>query len=84
VTLHVCQAGYEKFLAKELKGSAKTGPGWAEGPDGEGELCFAHYSLKDPVRVEGKSVNAVAWAIADRFMETARDERFDAPWPLLI
>lgn len=85
MTLHVCQPGYEKFLAKELKGPAqKTGPGWVLGPDGEGELCFAHYSLKDPVVVEGKSVNAIAWAIADRFMETARDERFDAPWPFLI
>jgi 23S rRNA (cytidine2498-2'-O)-methyltransferase len=85
VTLHVCQPGYEKFLAKELTGPAeKTGPGWVLGPDGAGELCFAHYSLREPVEVSGKSVNAIAWAAADRFMETARDERFDAPWPFLL
>jgi 23S rRNA (cytidine2498-2'-O)-methyltransferase len=85
VTLHVCAPGYEKFLAKELSGEPeKTGPGWVLGPNGPGELCFAHLSLKDPVEVTGKSVNAIAWAIADRFMETARDERFDAQWPFCL
>ncbi len=85
MTLHVCQAGYESFLAKELGGAVeKTGPGWVLGPAGSGEVCFAHLSLLDPVRVEGKSVNAVAWAIADQFMASARDERFEGPWPLFL
>jgi 23S rRNA (cytidine2498-2'-O)-methyltransferase len=84
VTLHVCAPGYEKFLAKELSGAEKTGPGWVLGPEGEGELCFAHLSLRAPVEVSGKSVNAIAWAIADRFMETARDERFESPWPFCL
>ena len=85
MTLHVCTPGYEKYLAKELTGNPeKTGPGWVLGPDGAGELCFAHLSLRDPIEVSGKSVNAIAWAIADRFMETARDERFDAPWPFCL
>lgn len=85
MTLHVCAPGYEGFLAKELNASPeKIGPGWVLGPDGAGELCFAHLSLKDPVETAGKSVNAIAWAIADRFMETARDERFDAPWPFCL
>ena len=85
MTLHVCTPGYEKFLAIELpEKPEKTGPGWVLGPDGVGELCFAHLSLRDPVEVSGKSVNAIAWAIADRFMETARDERFDHPWPFCL
>lgn len=83
-TLHVCAPGYEKFLAKEIGRAEKTGPGWVLGSDGEGELCFAHLSLKDPVEAAGKSVNAIAWAIADHFMATARDERFDAPWPFCL
>ena len=85
MTLHVCAPGYEKFLAKEIGGSPeKSGPGWVLGPDGEGELCFAHLSLRSPIEVSGKSVNAIAWAVADRFMETARDERFEAPWPFIL
>ena len=85
MTLHVCVPGYETLLAKELSGAPDgTGPGWVLGPDGDEELCFAHLSLRDPVEVSGKSVNAIAWAIADRFMETARDERFGSPWPFCL
>lgn len=83
MTLHVCQPGYEAFLAKELPGQPEaTGPGWVRGADAPGDLCFAHLSLKDPAELAGKSVNALAWAVADLFLTTARAERFDAPWPL--
>jgi 23S rRNA (cytidine2498-2'-O)-methyltransferase len=85
VTLHVCQNGYEAFLAKELPAPPeKTGPGWVLGVDAPGELCFAHLSLKNAVELTGKSVNAVAWAVADHFLASARDERFDAPWPFFF
>lgn len=84
-SLHVAQAGYESFLAKELGGAVeKTGPGWVLGPVATGDVCFAHLSLLDPVEITGKSVNAIAWAVADRFTESARDERFDAPWPFCL
>ncbi len=85
MTLHVCAPGYEKFLARELPGGAgKTGPGWVLGPGGPGELCFAHLSLRDPVEVSGKSVNAISWAIADLFMDAARGERFETAWPFCL
>jgi 23S rRNA (cytidine2498-2'-O)-methyltransferase len=84
VTLHVCQNGYETFLAKELSSSEKSGPGWVLGGDSFGDLCFAHLSLKNPSELTGKSVNSVAWAAADYFLASARDERFETPWPLVF
>ncbi len=85
MTLHLCQAGYEAFLIKELGGTIeKSGPGWVLGPDGAGELCFAHLSLKAPVEVEGKSLNALAGAMADYFTSSTKDERFEGPWPFCV
>jgi 23S rRNA (cytidine2498-2'-O)-methyltransferase len=85
VTLHLCQAGYEAFLIKELGGAIeKSGPGWVLGPDGPAEPCFAHLSLKAPVEVEGKSLNALAGAMADGFTKSTKDERFDGPWPFCV
>ncbi len=84
-SLHFGQVGYESFLAKEMSSSPeKSGPGWTLGSDAPDGLCFAHLSLISPVMVEGKSVNAVAWAIADQFLTTTREERFDGPWPFVI
>ncbi len=85
MTLHLCQAGYETFLVKELSGIIeKSGPGWVLGPDGASELCFAHLSLKAPVEVEGKSLNALAGAMADYFTTSTKNERFDGPWPFCV
>ncbi len=85
MTLHLCQAGYEAFLVKELGGAVeKSGPGWVLGPDGPGELCFAHLSLRAPVQVEGKSLNALAGAMADYFTVSTKDERFEGPWPFCV
>lgn len=84
-SLHFGQVGYESFLAKELPvPPEKSGPGWALGADMPSGLCFAHLSLVSPALVEGKSVNAIAWAVADQFLASARDERFDAPWPFAL
>jgi len=83
--LHVAQAGYEAFLAKELPAKPDaSGPGWALGPETRGEPCFAHWTLPAPRELTGKSVNALAWAAADLFAESARGERFEAPWPLVV
>lgn len=85
MALHLGQAGYETFLAKELPGKPeKSGPGWVLGPDVGGELCFAHLSLSAPAELSGKSVNALAWALADHFMGSAREERFETPWPFCV
>ncbi|MEK7382243.1 MAG: SAM-dependent methyltransferase [Elusimicrobiota bacterium] len=85
MTLHVCQAGYETFLAKELAGPVeRSGPGWVSGPDAQGELCFAHLSLLSPHEVSGKSVNALAGAVADVFTTSTKNERFEAPWPFCL
>ena len=85
MTLHLCQAGYETFLARELPGGPEaTGRGWVLGPEGPGELCFAHLSLRDAVLLEGRSVNALAWAAADLFTGSTKDERFEGPWPFCV
>ncbi len=83
--LHVAQPGYEAFLAKELSGGCeRSGPGWVLGEEAPGELCFAHLSLLAPTELSGKSVNALAWAAADLFTESARTERFEGPWPFVV
>ncbi len=85
MTLHLCQAGYEAFLVKELGGKAdKTGPGWVLGPDAKGESCFAHLSVREPKELEGKSVNALSGEIADFFTGSTKEERFEGPWPFCV
>ncbi len=85
MALHVAQPGYESFLAKELNAApVGTGPGWVFGASSDSEPCFAHLSLLEPQELSGGSVNALAWAIADFFTESARSERFDGPWPFLM
>lgn len=85
MNLHVCQSGYESFLSKELLfPPERSGPGWALGPDGKSELCFAHLSLISPQEVTGKSVNALAGAVADYFTTSTKDERFEGPWPFCL
>lgn len=85
MTLHLCQPGYEAYLIKELGGRVESsGPGWVVGPDPAEESCFAHLSLSSPVLVEGKSLNALAGAMADAFTSTTKDERFEGPWPFCV
>lgn len=83
--LHVCQPGFEAFLAKELASPQARGPGWVRGGDGEAaEPCFEHYALLEPVEVRGKTGRELAQALVDHFLRTSREERYDAPWPLLV
>ena len=89
-----CQDGYEGLLAREFSDAGivcpETGGGWvlAE-PEGDAsaqdqDWCFAHEVHFAPVVIEGGSVNALAAAIADRFLSTARSERFEEAWPFLV
>ena len=82
--LHICQSGFEAFLIKELGGTAQSGPGWVLGPQGADELCFSHLSLTAPTELSGASVNLLAGAVADFFSASAREERFEGPWPFLV
>ena len=83
--LYLCQPGYEAFLLKEAGGEAsRSGPGWLLSPAPAQERIFAHLSLRAPLEVSGASLNALAGAVGDFFLESARQVRFDGAWPLLI
>ena len=85
-----CQPGFEALLERELatQGVHATagGAGWvAAAPEMRlQELCFAQTTLLAPVEVSGESVNALAARMADYFFASAREERFEQPWPLLV
>ncbi len=82
--LYGCQAGFETFLAKELGGASKTAPGWLLAPESERESCFAHFAFLEPAERSGASVKALAAAAADFFLQSAREERFETPWPFVV
>ena len=82
--LYGCQAGFETFLAKELGTSTKIAPGWVLGTDTAKELCFAHFSFYDVEERAGTSVKAQATAVADFFLQSAREERFESAWPFVV
>lgn len=85
-----CQPGFETPLEKELawRGllAVEKGSGWlrTDRPAQPPELCFAHSVLTDPVELRADSVNALAGRLLDFFLESARTERFEGPWPLLF
>jgi len=95
-----CQAGYEDVLRRELieSGFAPTesGEGWVGvfGRDATGAipvpdqalepLCFPHLIWLDAREIRARGVNGAAAAIAEWFLESARGERFEEPWPLLV
>ncbi len=90
--LHICQAGFEALLARELTelhGIAvlEQGPGWVVGgaarPEAVSELTFAHLSLVEPVEVRGESVNALASRVSEYFLGALRGERIEGAWPSL-
>lgn len=86
-----CQPGFEDLLTEELRGRGRTvtehGEGWVR-IDGVGaglsDLCFAHAVLADEIEVQAESVNRLAGRLADCFLETIRNERFEKPWPCLF
>jgi 23S rRNA (cytidine2498-2'-O)-methyltransferase len=82
--LYGCQAGFETFLSKELGSSLKSAPGWVLGSEAVKELCFAHFAFFDPEERAGTSVKVQAAAVADFFLQSARDERFESAWPFVV
>ncbi|MCX5795039.1 MAG: rRNA methyltransferase [Elusimicrobia bacterium] len=82
LTLHIGQAGFETFLAKEVGSALEKGPGWVLAGQDKSEPCFAHLSLLETVEVKAATVNALAGGVADYFRRTSIDERYDQPWPL--
>jgi 23S rRNA (cytidine2498-2'-O)-methyltransferase len=86
-----CQPGFEPNLEKELRlhgvGAAELGAGWLRVAETEAkrpELCFAHTVLVDPVEIVGDTVNGLAGAVLDYFLGSAKNERFEAAWPLIF
>jgi 23S rRNA (cytidine2498-2'-O)-methyltransferase len=86
-----CQPGFEDLLVGELRAAglaaSERGGGWALTATAAGpapELCFAHAVHLAPVELGGDSVNALAARILDHFLASAREERFDAPWPCVF
>lgn len=87
-----CQSGFENWLAEELPAGSVTarGEGWVHTPGLAAEpgrlegLCFAHATLIDEAEIVGETVNALADKIVAYFFESARQERFERPWPFLV
>lgn len=87
-----CQPGFESWLAQELSAHGfspvEQGEGWvrttpAQPPVLEG-LCFSHAAYLEPVEIVGESVNALAEKLVESFLKSAKEERFDGPWPWLV
>ncbi len=89
--LFLCRPGYEAFLAAELAdaglavtGSAPAAVSAVGGAMPPGGWAFPHLVLSAPCALAGASVNAMARAAADLFLDSLRDERIDGPWPCLV
>jgi 23S rRNA (cytidine2498-2'-O)-methyltransferase len=85
------QPGFEELLAGEARaaGLAVTGQGggWvavAGNAPIEPDFCFAYAIHLAPSEVGGESVNALAAHLLEHFLASAKDERFDAPWPCVF
>ncbi len=85
------QPGFEELLAGEARAAglavSAQGGGWVQvagnlphAPD----FCFAYAIHLAPVEVAGESVNALAARLLEHFLASARDERFEAPWPCVF
>lgn len=76
-----------EFQDRGLQAS-RGGEGWLLAAEVEpakvDDLCFAHRVLLQTSEIAGESVNALAGAIADAFLESARTERFNDPWPFVF
>jgi 23S rRNA (cytidine2498-2'-O)-methyltransferase len=86
-----CQPGFEPNLEKELRRhgliATELGAGWlrvAQAGTKLPELCFAQAVLADPVEIVAETVNGLATKILDYFLGSAKNERFEAAWPLIF
>src|ERR1035437_3312088 len=91
VMIFRCQPGFEPNLEKELRlhgiVATELGSGWLRAEKSAAalpELCFAYAVLLDPVELAADTVNGLAGKILDYFLGSAKDERFEATWPLIF
>jgi len=86
--LVTCQAGFESYLAKELAAggvmSTAEGPGWVRAEGQVDDLAFAHLIMRETTEIRGESVNGLAKALAEYFLEGIRDERIESAWPCVL
>jgi len=91
--LHTCKPQSEALLARELAlhglSDVQRESGWVltEGDTcvrAGAQLCFAILSVDDAREVQAASVNALAEGLCACFWDLYRDERIDAPWPLVV
>jgi 23S rRNA (cytidine2498-2'-O)-methyltransferase len=84
--LHVCQDGFEPFLAKEVNAMVfGKGPGFVRtGEIPAEDSCFGHYVLRKEEELKGASAKAAAQALVDYFLRTSKEEVYDGEWPLLV
>jgi 23S rRNA (cytidine2498-2'-O)-methyltransferase len=87
------QPGFEDLLAGEARSlglaASAQGGGWvlvtAAGASAAPlDLCFAHAVHFAPLEIVGDSVNALAARLLECFLESAREERFEGPWPCVF
>ncbi|MFA6319173.1 MAG: SAM-dependent methyltransferase [Elusimicrobiota bacterium] len=79
---HLCQPGYETFIAKEAGAPLEKGPGWVLSGAWAQDLAFSHLALLDPVEFKAKTGKRMALDLAAHFRETSKEVRYDGPWPL--
>jgi 23S rRNA (cytidine2498-2'-O)-methyltransferase len=86
-----CQSGYETLLERELEerlglGAVDRGAGWVVAESGRAlpDCVFAHLLLPHPAELRGRSVNALARAIADFFAQALSGDRIENPWPCIF
>ncbi len=84
--VHVCQPGFEPFLAKELNAPALArGPGWVKTAEPAAcELCFAHYSLRGEEEISEASARQLAQGLTDYFLRTSKGQTYEEAWPLVV
>jgi 23S rRNA (cytidine2498-2'-O)-methyltransferase len=85
------QPGFEELLAGEARAAGLVvtaqGGAWVElagNVPAKPDFCFAYAIHLAPLEVAGESVNALAARLLEHFLASAKDERFDAPWPCVF
>lgn len=76
----LASAGMTDGEGRMTNGGAPAVPGGVGVP----ELCFAQVVMREPVLIEGASVNQLAGALTDWFLGSMRGERVEAAWPCLV
>ncbi|MBI5623530.1 MAG: rRNA methyltransferase [Elusimicrobia bacterium] len=82
LNLHVGQAGFQAFIAKEAGTCVEKGPGWALCEGRAEDLAFSHLVLHDPVELKAEPGRGLGGSLAELFRKLSRGVRYDGLWPL--